>query len=77
MRIKLPVKRVVDLQRLVMALDTVQAMVGPVSRGAAFRRKLPRQTDEELERFLRAAKRLALDAQPQIVQVHRQGSPLE
>jgi hypothetical protein len=28
MRIKLPVKRVVDLQRLVLALDNVQAMVG-------------------------------------------------
>jgi hypothetical protein len=64
MRIKLPVKRVVDLQRLVMALDTVQAMVGPVARGATFRRRLAKQTDEELERFLRAVKRLVTVLEP-------------
>ena len=64
MRIKLPVKRVVDLQRIVMALDTVQEMVGPVARGETFRRRLAKQTDEELERFLRAAKRLVTVLEP-------------
>src|SRR5262249_36196238 len=64
MRIKLPVKRVVDLQRPVTALNTVQAMVGPVSRGPTFRRRLAKQTDEELETFLRAAKRLVIVLKP-------------
>ena len=64
MRIKLPVKRVVDLQRIVMSLDTVQEMVGPVARGATFRRRLAKQTDEELEKFLRAAKRLVKVLEP-------------
>jgi hypothetical protein len=64
MRIKLPVKRVLALQRLVTALDTVQAMVGPVSRGATFRRRLAKQTDQELERFLRAAKRRVMVLKP-------------
>jgi hypothetical protein len=59
MRIKLPVRRVVDLQRLLIALGDVNATVNPVARGNTFRRRLDKATDEELERFLRGVKRLA------------------
>jgi hypothetical protein len=59
MRIKLPVRRVVDLQRLLMTLGDVNAMVNPVARGNTFRRRLDKATDDELDRFLRGVKRLA------------------
>jgi hypothetical protein len=59
MKIKLPVRRVVDLQRVLMAPGDVNAMVNPVARGNTFRRRLDKATDDELERFLRGVKRLA------------------
>jgi hypothetical protein len=64
MRIKLPLKRFFDLQVLCNALGTVQAMVGPVAKGETFRRRLAKHSDEELQGFLRAVKRLVRVLEP-------------
>jgi hypothetical protein len=64
LRVQLPVKNAQDIQRLLNALDALDAVTGAVSTGATFRKRLAKKTDRQLTEFLHAARLLAAALAP-------------
>jgi hypothetical protein len=64
LRLKLPVKNAQDIQRLLNALGTLNAVTSTLSTGGAFRNRLAKKTDEELTEFVHAARLLSKVLEP-------------